>query len=663
MTGQWHFSMTCLALVTACSGLVSAARGDALAGTKVKVPPVVPLKALAFPLADMRSYWGWSRVLGTMNFNLGRLGNGDPSPDRLLHDFRLNAGLPSPAWPLGGWEDPRCELRGHFVGHYLSACGLMYATSGGAKKTGEMIVQGLVECQARLKGGYLSAFPEEFFDRLEAGKPVCAPYYTLHKIMAGLLDMYLYCDNRQALDACKKLADWVIARNARFSDEQMQKILEVEHGGMSEVLANLYGVTGEAKYLTIAQRFNHWAVLGPASRREDRLTGLHANTQIPKFIGAARQYELTGDERLKTAATFFWDTVVKERSYVTGGNSDGEVFTPKEKLSEALSPATCESCSTYNMLKLTRHLVCWEPKPEYLDYYERALFNHILASFNPKDGMTCCYLPLAPASKKVYCTPYDSFWCCMGTGLESFAKHSENVYFHDGGKGLYLALFIAAEDLHWKAKGVVLRQQTNFPDEENTRLQFMQCTQPVELTLYVRHPGWATAGMTIKVNGQPQAVSSTPGSFAPITRTWKTDDRIEISTPFVLHTEAFRDNPRRLAILHGPLVLAAEVDPARPIPVLVADEGRLLASLKRMEGKSSTFTAPAGLFRIAGDKTDVEVTLEPFWKMFCDRPYTIYWYRRTPAEWLSEKGETGPLSHSGRGAFRTASEWPAKEER
>ncbi len=455
--------------------------------------------------------------------------------------------------------------------------------------------------------------------------------------MAGLLEMYVHCDNQPALEACKRLADWVIARNARFSDEQVQKILEVEHGGMSEVLANLYAVTGEKKYLTIAQRFNHWAVLGPASRREDRLTGLHANTQIPKFIGAARQYELTGDERLKTAAAFFWETVVHQRSYVTGGNSEGEFFTPKEKLSEALSSATCESCNTYNMLKLTRHLFCWDPKPEYLDYYERTWFNHVLASYNPKDGMTCCYLPLAPASKKVYSTPCDSFWCCTGTGLESFSKHCENVYFYDGGKGLYVALFTAAEDLYWKAKGVVLAQQTRFPDEEVTRLRFVQCAQPVELTLYLRHPAWATAGMTVKVDGQPQKVSNSPGSFAVITRTWKSGDKIDIRMPFVLHTEAFRDNPRRLAILHGPLVLAAEVDPERPMPVLLADEAKLLSSLTPVGGRPSTFTAPPGLFRIAGDKNDVEVTLEPFWKMTGDRFYNIYWDRRAPAEWPAEE--------------------------
>ena len=261
--------------------LGSAARGDALSDAKVKVPPAIPLKAHSFALEDMPLYGHWSPVLSTMNFTLNRFGAGDPAVDELLHAFRLNAGVPSSARPLGGWEDPRCEFRGHFTGHYLSACGLMYATSGDVrvKKTGNAIVQGLVECQAKLKGGYLSAFPEEFFDRLEAGKPVCDPYYTLHKIMAGLLEMYVHCDNPQALDACRQMADWVIARNARFSDEQMQKLLEIGHGGMSEVLANLYGLTGEAKYLKMAQRFNHRAVLEPASRAR---TGLQDCTPTPR---------------------------------------------------------------------------------------------------------------------------------------------------------------------------------------------------------------------------------------------------------------------------------------------------------------------------------------------------------------------------------------------
>ena len=249
----------------------------------------------------------------------------------------------------------------------------MYAATGDArfKEKGEAVVRGLAECQAKLKSGYLSAFPEEFFDRVEARKQVWAPYYTLHKIFAGLLDMYVYCDNGQALEVCKKFADWVIARNTKLSDEQMQAMLGTEHGGMNEALANLYGLTGDEKYLKIAQRFNHRAVIDPAADGEDRLTGLHANTQIPKFVGTARQYELTGDDRLKAASLFFWGTVCKERSYVIGGHSDGEMFSPKEHLSEALGPNTTETCNTYNMLKLTRHLFCWDPRAEYADYYER----------------------------------------------------------------------------------------------------------------------------------------------------------------------------------------------------------------------------------------------------------------------------------------------------
>ena len=240
----------------------------------------------------------------------------------------------------------------------------MYASTGDERlrDKGNAVVAGLAECQAKLGGGYLSAYPEEFIDRVEALKPVWAPYYTLHKIYAGLLDMYVYCDSELALETCRKFADWVIARNGKLSDEQMQKMLGNEHGGMNETLANLYGLTGDEKYRQIAHRFNHMTVIGPAAKCEDRLTGLHANTQIPKFVGTARQYELTGDDWLKTASVFFWDTVAKERSYVIGGHSDGEHFSPKEKLSEALGPSTTETCNTHNMLKLTRHLFCWEPR-------------------------------------------------------------------------------------------------------------------------------------------------------------------------------------------------------------------------------------------------------------------------------------------------------------
>ena len=267
-----------------CLLLAAAARADALAtsGSKVKVPWAVQLRARAFPLHDVRLLDGPLQHARELDHNyLLSL-----DVDRLLHMFRLNAGLPSSAQPLGGWEEPKCEVRGHFVGHYLSACALMYAATGDArlKQKGDAIVAGMAQCQAKIGSGYLSAFPENFFDRLEARQEVWVPYYTLHKIMAGLLEMYVHCDNRQALEVCKGLGDWIIARNHRLSDAQLQKILETEHGGINESLAELYAVTGEKKCLAMAQRFNHMAVLGPARDGQDKLTGLHANTQIPKFV-------------------------------------------------------------------------------------------------------------------------------------------------------------------------------------------------------------------------------------------------------------------------------------------------------------------------------------------------------------------------------------------
>jgi DUF1680 family protein len=560
-------------------------------------------------------------------------------PDRLLHNFRVNAGLSSSARPLGGWEAPSCELRGHFVGHYLSACALLYAATGDQRLKGkaEDVVAELAKCQKALGGGYLSAFPEEFIDRVENFRKVWAPWYTLHKVLAGLIDVHEHCGSARALEVARRFADWAEARTDRLGDERMQKMLGNEHGGMNEALANLYALTGEEKYLRLARRFNHRAVIEPASRRQDRLTGLHANTQIPKFIGAARQYELTGDEGLRAAAAFFWDTVVKERSYVIGGNSDGEHFTPPDKLSQALGTNTAETCNTYNMLKLTCHLFCWAPRAEYADYYERALYNHILASQDPRTGMMCYYVPLRPGARKAYSTPLNSFWCCTGTGVENHARYGEAIYFHDGGDKLYWALFVASE-LDWKAKGVKLRQETRYPEEGRSRLLFT-CDKPVRLGLQVRHPAWATAGFAITVNGRKEAVDSKPGSFAVVARTWQSGDVVEVTMPLPLHTEGFRDNPHRQAVLHGPLVLAAEVPPGKSASVAVSAEGKALAGLKPVAGKPSTFVGPGEVFRPSGGERGPGVTLEPFYKMHGGRRYIVYWDVLTPEQWQARQKE------------------------
>ncbi len=610
--------------------------GDPLAssGSKVKIEPAFPLRVRAFALQDVRLLDGpFRRAMELDRRYLLSL-----EPDRLLHAFRLNAGLPSAAQPLGGWEEPKCEVRGHFVGHYLTACALMHASAGDAelRRKVEAVVAGLAQVQARLGSGFLSAYPEEFIDRVEAQKQVWAPYYTLHKIYAGLLDAYVYCDNPQALDIARKFGDWAIGRNGRLSEAQMQKMLGNEHGGMNEALANLYGLTGERKYLDIALRFNHQDLVGPFSRRQDNLTGKHANTQIPKFVGAARLTELTGDAALRTASLHFWDVVARERSYVIGGHSDGEMFTPKERLSTAFGPSTTETCNTYNMLKLTRHLFCWDPKAEYADFYERALYNHILCSQNPDTGMMCYYVPLRSGSRKNYNGPLDCFWCCTGTGIENHAKYGDSIYFHDGLQALYVNLFIASE-LDWKAKGIKLRQETAYPDQEGARL-IVSCERPAPFALHLRIPWWAVNGAKVKLNGRDLAVAARPGAFTVIDRVWQNGDVLDLSMPFSLRAEGFRDNPRRLAFLSGPIVLAAQVEPGKPFPAVVSAAADLTTCLKPVPGKGLTYAGAAETFRVPG-ASGQSLTLEPFFRIHGNRHYMVYFDAFTPDQWKSREAE------------------------
>ena len=551
-------------------------------------------------------------------------------PARLLHSFRLNAGLRSVARPYGGWMAPD-QFNIEFVGHYLSACALMYASTGDERlkaKAGE-VVTGLAECQNKIGTGFVHAKADAFSTRCEAPLGF---WYAVHKVMAGLLEVYAHCENPQALDVARKLGDWAKNGADKFSDEQMQQMLGTEHGGINEALANLYAFTGEKKYLQLALRFNHQEVIGPASKREDNLTGKHANTQIPKFIGTAREYELTGDTQLQTASTFFWDTVVKERSYVIGGTSIGEIFSPKETLSQAIGANNCETCVTYNMLNLTRHLFCWEPRAEYSDYYERALYNHILASQNPVNGMVCYYLPLAGAPKE-YCTHEDSFWCCTGTGVENHAKYGDSIYFHRGQTELWANLFLASE-LRWPALGLVLRQETKYPEEGRTRLLFA-CEKPLELQLKIRHPCWAGSGFEIRVNGVRVEDKSKPGSYAVLSRRWKDRDTVEVALPFSLRTEGFRDNPRRVAVMYGPLVLCAENEEpgpsAAPWPAILGQAGRLTSGLEPVPGKPCTFRASAQVLQ-RGPEDDGGTILEPIHTMHGNRKYIVYWSALTLTE-------------------------------
>jgi uncharacterized protein len=611
---------------------VRATPADVAAGND-RVAPVVKFKAEPFPLRDVRLLEGPFRHA----MELDRAYILSLDPDRLLHNFRLNAGLASTAKPYGGWMAPENHAGcGQFVGHYLSACALMYASAGDErlKENAARVVAGFGQCQEKLGTGYLHTQPDNFSTRGEAPLGI---WYGIHKLLAGLLDVHVYCNNAQALGIARKVGDWAKIGADKLSDDQMQKMLAVEPGGINEAFANLYALTGEAKYLKLAMRFNHLEIIGPVAKRQDNLTGKHANTQIPKLIGTAREYELTGEDSLKTASTFFWDSVVNERSYVIGGNSIGEMFSAKEKLSEAIGANTCETCNTYNLLKLTRHLFCWEPRAEYADYYERALYNHILASQNPVDGMMCYFLPLGYGSKE-YCTPEDSFWCCTGTGIENHAKYGDSIYFHQGETNLWVNLFIASV-LRWPAAGITLRQETTYPDTGRTRIVFT-CDKAAELRLNIRRPHWATSAFEIKVNGVRQADAITPGSYAVVARSWRSGDTVEVTMPLSLRTEGFRDNPRRFAFLCGPLALCADTEGVKvneaDSRAFIGDTDRLPASLEPVPGKACTFAGPSEVLRLT-ERNRHHVTLEPISRLHGNRKYVVYWNAFSPNEWQANE--------------------------
>ena len=552
-------------------------------------------------------------------------------PDRLLHTFRLTAGISSTAQPFGGWEAPDCELRGHYAGgHYLSACALMYASTRDEdlKKNAGMVVAELGKCQATLKNGYLSAFPVEFFDRLRERQKVWAPFYTIHKIMAGLLDMYVYCGNTQALDMAQKMADWVDGYTDPLSYEHMQRVLGTEFGGMGEVLCNLYAVTGNHYYLDVAQRFDKKAFFDPIAAHRDELKGLHVNTHIPQVIAAARYYELTGEKRYCDIAEYFWDEVVSERSYCTGGTSNDESWnTDPGKLATELSPATTECCCAYNMMKLTRHLFGWSADARLMDYYERTLFNHRLGTINPEDGTMMYYLPLASGYWKVFGKPFDAFWCCTGTGSEEYAKLADTIYFHDD-DSLYVNLYIDSQ-LEWPEKGMQFKQETRFPEEQGTKIT-ISAKSPTQLAINLRIPYWVQGG-SVRVNGEKLTAFSSPASYLTLDRIWKAGDKIELSLPMGLHLHRMPDDETLQAAMYGPLVLAgrfgevtkemsytgyhAKREDQYKVPDIVADPDQPTAWIEPDAKQPLTFHA-------AGQAQPF--TLVPLNSVIHER-YAVYW--------------------------------------
>jgi DUF1680 family protein len=557
------------------------------------------------------------------------------APERLLHTFRLNAGLPSSAQPLGGWEAPRGELRGHVLGHYLSACALQSASAGDRemKARGDEIVAELARCQKQLgTGGYLSAFPLEFFDRLDQGKNVWAPFYTYHKILAGMLDMYFHAGNKQALEVATGMAAWADEWSASKPEARMQEILRVEFGGMSESLYNLAAAANDDRWAKAGDRFNKKEFLTPLAQHRDELRGLHMNTHVPQAIGAARRFELTGDARFHDVADFFWYAVASGRTYATGGSSNNEhwLTSPGRLAAEwRVGSHHQECCCSYNMMKLTRHLYSWTGDARYFDYYERNLFNHRLGTIQPETGHTVYFLSTAPGAWKGLCSEDRSFWCCTGTGFEEYAKLNDSIYYRDE-HGVSVNLYIASE-LDDRDRAIGLRQDTRFPDEPRTSFTITQAP-PSTWTLRLRIPSW-TSSAAVKVNGRLLEATPGPGSYVSIARTWKKGDRLELELPMSLSSEPFADDPRVQAFLYGPIALAGDLGAQGLTENLIVDQQgpavaklpmsvpELRASGEKLEDWIKRDGATPLTFHAAGSGSGV--TLKPLNQLW--GRYATYW--------------------------------------
>ncbi len=622
----------CVAIMIAMASMASAQLKNLYV-----IKPVIKRGAVPFSLGDVRLLPG-NPFSEAMKENTGYLLSLDP--DRFLHRWRTNAGLKAKAPLYGGWE----QTSSHMLGHYLSALSLEYAATGNKVFLSKVnyVVDELDEIQKARKTGYIGGIPgdDTLWNNVAAGKIVSAgfdlngawvPWYMLHKIWAGLLDAYLYTGNQKAKKVVTHLSDWAYRKFYNMPDSLFQKMLATEFGGMNESLAEVYAITGNKKYLDLSFKFYHDKILDPLSEGIDDLGGRHANTQIPKIIGAARQYELTGNKKELDIAEFFFKTVLKDHTYVNGGNSNYESFNQPGKFKNALSTNTSETCNTYNMLKLDRHLFTWAPSVELADYYERAVYNHILASQNPETGMLCYYVSLQSGTQKVYSTPDESFWCCVGTGIENHAKYGEDIYFKDGAGGLFVNLFIPSV-LTWKEKAVVIKQQNNFPREASTRLK-ISTAKPVSFSMHLRCPSWSKNGMEIYINGKKTSIASQAGSYTLVDRTWKNNDEIELRFHMQLNTEAMPDDSSKIAIFYGPLLMAGVLGKEKPglmgVPVLVGNHQPVNEWVKPVDAATLTFTT-------VNTGRPNEVLLQPFYSIH-DQRYIVYWDQFSEAGWQVKK--------------------------
>ncbi|HKJ45258.1 MAG TPA: beta-L-arabinofuranosidase domain-containing protein [Balneolales bacterium] len=618
---------------------------------RLKEPSPGTVKIQTFPLSDVRILSGpFKRAMKNDEKYMLEL-----KPDKLLAPFFKSAGLKPKAKDYGGWET--YSTTGHTLGSYLSALSMMYAATGNSKllKRVNYIVKELGICQKAHGDGYVGPIPggEKVWNEIKNGKidntgkahniggklihthhvlnGVGVPWYNLHKTFMGLRDAYWYANNDQAKNILIQLGNWAVNLTKNLTDAQFDKMLLTEYGGMNEAMADIYEITGKKKYLKLAERFNDKRIFHPLVEGKDSLAGFHANTQIPKIIGAAKEYEVDGSSNMEKVADYFWRDVTGRRIYVNGEMGVHEYFGKLGQLPNRLAKSSGETCNVFNMLKLTRHLMQWKPVASYADYYERALYNDILASQDPKTGMMTYFISMKPGFFKTFSQPFDSFWCCVCTGMENHAKYGKVIYMHTD-NSLFVNLFIPSS-LNWKKKGITVLQKTKFPESQRSTLTLKMST-PKKMTMYIRRPYWAKDGYAIQVNGRTVKNISKPSSYIAVNRTWHNGDKIRITLPMKLHISTMANDSNKFAIMDGPIVLAGELGgyianpyakqpgaffnlPAVSVPKLAVNDKPVNEWLKPVPGKPLHF-------KTVGVGKPKDVKLAPFYEI-THQHYTIYW--------------------------------------
>ena len=590
-------------------------------------------------------------------------------PDRLLSPFLREAGLTPKAPSYTNWENT--GLDGHIGGHYISALSMMYAATGDTavyNRLNYMLAE-LHRAQQAVGTGFIGGTPGslQLWKEIKEGNiraggfdlnSKWVPLYNIHKTYAGLRDAYLYAGSDLAREMLIALTDWMIDITAGLTDQQMQDMLRSEHGGLNETFADVAEITGDKKYLELARRFSHKVILDPLIKDEDRLTGIHANTQIPKVIGYKRVAELSQNDKdwnhaaeWDHAARFFWNTVVNHRSVCIGGNSVREHFHPANDFSPMLNDIEGpETCNTYNMLRLTKMLYQDSPDSRFADYYERALYNHILASQEPDKGGFVYFTPMRPGHYRVYSQPETSMWCCVGSGLENHTKYGEFIYAHQKDT-LYVNLFIPSQ-LTWKEKGVSLVQETRFPDNGQVTLRIDKAPKKA-FSISIRQPEWADSseGYALSINGKKQpSVTEAENGYLSVNRKWKKGDVITFTLPMQVKLEQIPDKKNYYAFLYGPIVLAASTGtehldglyaddsrgghiahgkqiPLSEVPMLIGNPGSISQSLHKKSDKQLAFSYEGDTYPTAGKPLE----LIPFFRLHNSR-YAVYFRQASEEE-------------------------------